>query len=209
MITYTPWFRLCLSLGMLFCHLSLQAADHPDYVRIRKIAYGGSGCPHGSVGESISQDMQAFTLLFDEFVAEAGPGVSRRENRKNCQISVDLDFPPGWSFSIATFDYRGYASLDRRVIGTQVSSYYFQGNPHTGRLSSKLYGPYDDDYHFHDEMEFDEVIWSPCGASRALNINSEVRVRSRNRRATGVMTLDSIDGKVEHRYGLQWKRCRT
>lgn len=201
------WLSFALSSAIIFMSFSSYATPHPDYVKIRHIAYAGSGCPHGSVSEAVSEDLQAFTLLFDEFIAESGPGISRREGRKNCQIAIDLDFPQGWSYSIATFDYRGYASLDRNVVGTQAASYYYQGSRKTGRLQSKIYGPYDDDYHFRDELDLEDVIWSKCGENRALNINSQVRVRSRNRRSSGVMTLDSVDGKVEHKYGIQWRRC--
>lgn len=183
-------------------------ADSPAGVTIRGIAYAGSGCPAGSVAENISNDAKALTLLFDSYVAEVGPGVPFSEQRKNCQIAVDLQFPSGWSFSIIDVDYRGYASLEPGVIGTQKASYYFQGQSRTGNLQTNLYGPVTKDYHIRDTLGVDAQVWSPCGASRALNINSQVRVdNSRNTRARGVMTLDSVDAQITHVYGLQWRRC--
>ena len=183
-------------------------APDPSEVYVNSIAYAGSGCPAGSVAENISFDAKAFTLLFDEFYAEAGPGVSRRENRKNCQLLIDLHVPQGWSYSLFSVDYRGYVSLDRKVKALQKSSYYFQGSRDTASLTTNASGPIDDDYLITDTLGLSALVWKPCGVDRAININSQVRVNNyRNRRGSGLMTIDSIDGIVEHVFGISWKRC--
>ena len=94
-----------------------QAPD-PSQVYIRNISYAGSGCPAGSTSQDISPDLKAFTLLFDQFVASAGPGIALPESRKNCQITVDLVYPQGWSYTVFSADYRGYASLTPGSTGT-------------------------------------------------------------------------------------------
>lgn len=193
------FFALCASAAY---------ADAPASVRVRSIAYAGSGCPAGSVAENISPDRQAFTLLFDSYIAEAGPGVPPGNKRRNCTLNVDLDFPGGWSYSLFTVDYRGYASLDRNVTGMQTSKYHFQGGVGTGSMSTRLAGAFDDDYQIRDALTVSAQIWSPCGASRALNINTDVRVdNTRNRNGYGLMTVDSIDGQFKLIYGIQWRRC--
>lgn len=187
---------------------SAAHAQSPDYVRVRSISYAGTGCPAGSVAENVSPDRQAFTLLFDSYVAEVGPGVPLSAKRRNCQLNVDLDFPNGWSFTIFTVDYRGYISLERNVTGLQQSKYYFQGSAATGTLKSQFTGPRDQDYQIRDTLGVSAEIWSPCGARRSLNINTEVRLdNSRNTRGAGLMTLDSIDGQLKHVYGIKWRRC--
>lgn len=183
-------------------------ADAPDNVYVRSIAYAGSGCPAGSVAENISPDLKAFTLLFDNYIAEVGPGIPAREKRKNCQINVDLAFPQGWSYTIFTVDYRGFMSLEARVTGLQKSSYYFQGSRATASLQSTFRGPTDEDYQVRDTLGLNALVWSPCGANRALNINTQIRVdNSRNRRGLGLATLDSIDGQLQQIYGIRWRRC--
>jgi len=184
-------------------------AQAPSTVTIRSITHNGSGCPIGSVAQNIASDNKAFTLTFSDYIAEVGPDVSLKESRKNCQLTIDLQFPQGYQFAVATFDYRGYASLDRGVEGTQKSSYYFQGMGKTGSFSTTYRGVKDGDFQFRDTVPMESVIWSPCGASRALNINTQVRVSNRsNSRGRGLMTIDSIDGAVVHKYGLMWRRCR-
>ena len=147
-------------------------------------------------------------LLFDNYIAEVGPGVSAREKRKNCQINVTLDFPHGWTFAIADVDYRGYASLERGVTGLQQAAYYFQGESQTGTLKTTLRGPVEKDFHIRDSLALSSLVWAPCGAKRALNINSQIRLESHSRHAVGLLTTDSVDGSVRTIYNLKWKRCR-
>lgn len=191
--------------------LGMEAIDsigpNPNQVHIQNIVYAGSGCPAGSVSELLAPDAKAFSLLFDSYVAEAGPGIPLSKGRANCQIAVDLRFPQGWSFTIFEVDYRGYAQLDRGATGTQKTSYYFQGSPATASLASNYYGPYNNDYHIRDTLGLSATVWSPCGMTRALNMNTQVRVTApAGRRA--FMTVDSIDGQLTHIYKLQWRQCR-
>jgi hypothetical protein len=182
---------------------------HPDWVKIHSLSWAGSGCPAGSVAENIAPDFTAFTLLFDSYVAEIGPGQPLSKSRRNCQILIDLDFPQGWSFTMFDADYRGYLSVEAGVSGSQQSQYYFQGETQTARLQTKLVGPYDGDYQMRDTLTLDAEVWSGCGAHRALIINTDVRLMntSGGSKAQGLMTLDSVNGKVTHIYGMQWRRC--
>lgn len=180
----------------------------PGNVEIDSIAWAGSGCPAGSVSSNVSDDNQAFTLLFDDYIAEVGPGVSRREMRKNCQINIDLAFPQGWSFTIFKVDYRGYVSLDRGITGMQKSTYYFQGSSSQATASTVFRGAIDEDYVETDTLGVSALVWSPCGANRSLNINSRVELNNRrNRGGSGLMTLDSVDGTFATKYHIKWRRC--
>ncbi len=67
------------------------------------------------------------TLIFDSYIASVGPGIAITEQRKNCQLNVDLLYPGGFQYSILSADYRGYASIDKGVNGVLKSTYYFSG----------------------------------------------------------------------------------
>lgn len=201
--------KLALIGASLLAFAGSALAQSPEYVRVRSLSYAGTGCPAGTVAENISPDHKAFTLLFDSYVAEAGPGIPLSAARKNCQLNVDLDFPPGWTYTIATVDYRGFVALDAGVTALQKSSYYFQGEFRTGELQTSFNVARQGDYQIRDVLGLSAYVWSPCGAQRSLNINTQVRVdNSRNRRGQGLITTDSIDGTLTHVYGLTWRRCR-
>jgi hypothetical protein len=184
---------------------------HPDRVTIRDLDWAGSGCPAGTVASNLARDFTAFTLLFDSYVAEIGPGLPLSLGRKNCQILIDLDFPQGWSYSVFDVDYRGFVNVPRGVSGVQQSDYNFQGEFLTARLATALRGPRNGDYQIRDRLRLNAVVWSPCGAHDTLIINSSIRFvnESGNLNARGLMTTDSINGKVTHIYGLRWRRCTT
>jgi hypothetical protein len=201
--------RFLLAPGLfLLASAPAAFADAPDpgTVFVRQINFAGTGCPAGSVAGSLSPDQQAFTLLFDSFVASAGPGVPITEGRKNCSLDVQIHYPAGWTFSLATVDYRGYGLLDAGVTGLQQATYFFQGELDQTTSSQSFSGEMDQDYVSVDV--FPVVAWAPCNANRNLEINAEVRVNNRaNRQGQGELTIDSINGKVEQIYGVQWARC--
>lgn len=196
------WIAL-LAGGSLFA----EDAPNPNQVRVNGIAYAGSGCPAGSVANLLAPDAKAFTLLFDSYVAEAGPGILLSAGRKNCQIAVDLRFPQGFSYSLFKVDYRGYAHIDRGATGIQQTRYYFQGSSSNAVMRSTYVGPRDENYQISDTLGISAVVWSPCGSSRALNMNTEVRVSASNG-SRALMTVDSIDGELKHIYGIRWRRCQ-
>jgi len=183
-------------------------ADAPSNVRVRSFSYAGSGCPSGSLGQSISADYRLLNLHFDSFIAEVGLGVPMFEARKNCQINIDLDYPRGWSFSIDSVDYRGYASLDRGVTGALSTAFFYTGSGQTARLQTTFSGPLNADYQVRDQLGLSARVWSPCGVNRALNLNALVRLdNNRNRRGSGLLTIDHLQTAATHQYGLVWRRC--
>ncbi|PNS16198.1 hypothetical protein CAC42_1961 [Sphaceloma murrayae] len=179
----------------------------PTQVQITGLTYGGTGCPQGTVASVISADRTYMTLIFDSYVASYGPDVAITENRKNCQLNVGLRYPGGFQYSLFSADYRGYAALDKGVTGTQKSTYYFSGQTQQTSTQTDFYGPISKDYLINDKAESTSVIWSPCGAEGLLNINSQVRLTSTDKKATGVLTTDSVDTKFKQILYLQWKKC--
>ena len=105
-------------------------ADGPSGhdVQIVGLAFAGSGCPAGSVSGQLSSDLTTITLLYADFVAQAGNNISPSNYRKNCQLNVKLKYPSGWQFSVFKADYRGYAQIPEGDTGTCKATYYFSGD---------------------------------------------------------------------------------
>jgi len=107
---------------------TLAAGPSGNEVQITGIAFAGSGCPAGSVSGQLSSDLTTLTLLYSEFIVQAGPGISPAQYRKNCQLNVKIRYPQGWQFSIFKADYRGYAQIPAGDTGTCKATYYFSGD---------------------------------------------------------------------------------
>ncbi|KAH3920648.1 hypothetical protein HBI56_219330 [Parastagonospora nodorum] len=187
--------------------VELGEAPPAGSVTIKGVSYGGTGCPQGTMSSQISSDRTIVTLIFDSYIASTGPGISVTEQRKNCQLNVDLQYPGGFQYSILSADYRGYAAIQKGITGTLKSTYYFSGQTAQTSTEYNFVGPVNGDYLKHDEADSTSIIWSPCGAAGMLNINSQVRLTSTNSSATGLLTTDSTDLKFSQVVYVQWQKC--
>ena len=187
--------------------ISVRSGSGPSYVQLRRLAYAGSGCPAGSLVGAIGAGRDSVTLSFsDSFAAEVGPGVPLSASRKSCNLSIDLNFPSGWQYSVSTVDHAGFVDLEAGVRADISSSYYFQGQSTTARLSATLMGPTSRDYQIRDTFGAAQTLWSPCGATRALNIGFQIRVTGPTGQS-GIATMESPLGGSTPPMALKWRRC--
>ncbi|MDI6104101.1 DUF4360 domain-containing protein [Actinoplanes sp. NEAU-A12] len=186
----------------------MTADPPPDRIIIELVAMAGSGCAPGTADVAISPDNTAFTAIYSNYLAQAGPGIPVTENRKNCQLNVLVHAPQGFTFAIAKADYRGYGFLKRGAVAQQRANYYFQGMSQGSFANHRIPAPYDDNWIATDEVPVAALVYRPCGERRNLNINTELRVTRGTSTDVSYLTMDSTDGSIETIYHLAWKRCR-
>ncbi|MFJ8195752.1 DUF4360 domain-containing protein [Streptomyces sp. NPDC096152] len=181
----------------------------PDKIVIDVATVNGSGCPQGTAAVAVSPDNTAFTVTYSEYLAQAGGNSDPTAFRKNCQLNLIVHVPQGFTYAIASADYRGFASLQSGANATQKASYYFQGSPNTAVKSHPFSGPYNDDWQATDSTDWAQLVWAPCGVLRNFNINTELRVNAGTSAPGKVsfMTMDSTDGDISTVYHLAWKEC--
>ncbi|BFO21214.1 DUF4360 domain-containing protein [Streptomyces sp. KM77-8] len=181
----------------------------PDKIVIKVATVNGSGCPQGTAAVAVSADNTAFTVTYSDYLARAGGNSDPTDSRKNCQLSLLVHVPAGFTYAIASADYRGFASLRPGATGTQRASYYFQGSPSTASRSHPFTGPYDDNWQATDETDWAQLVYAPCGVQRNFNINTELRVSAGSTSPGDVsfMTMDSTDGDISTVYHLAWQEC--
>ena len=181
----------------------------PDKIVIKVATVNGSGCPQGTTAVAVSEDNTAFTVTYSDYLAQVGGNSDPTAFRKNCQLSLVVHVPGGFTYAIASADYRGFASLQSGAKGTQRASYYFQGSPNTEYRSHPFTGPYDDNWQATDETDWAQLVYAPCGVQRNFNINTELRVNlgSSSPSKVSFMTMDSTDGDISTVYHMAWKEC--
>jgi hypothetical protein len=175
------------------------------------ITYAGSGCKAGSVAISMNDPKTVVTLAFDSYMASIGPTAVFTDKRKNCNLNIKLHYPPGYQYTLYQLDYTGHADLDKDVKATQRSTYWFAGEQPRATLQTSWVGKFSDNFSLRDTLVNKSWVWSPCGASTTLNINTEVFLdNSKNPKGSGLITTDVIDGKVVSLFGFgfQFRPCQ-
>ncbi|KAG8811380.1 hypothetical protein FRC19_003953 [Serendipita sp. 401] len=192
------------ALGVLASPLEFEErqVSGPDGFNITSIGVNGSGCPAGTAYYILDPTRTSFTVTFSNYIASAGPGILITENRKNCAIVLGVHVPGGFTFAVATVDYRGFYQLDPKVKAIQRAIYYFQAQIKQAVATSTRTGPVAGaDYVYRDEFDIWSSVRCPCGTSTALIINSSIRIdNSQNRQGSGVITNDSVDGRLNTKF---------
>jgi hypothetical protein len=188
---------------------TMPISPPPDHVVVDLVTVNGSGCPDGTTAVALSADATAFTVTYSAYLAQAGPRANPTDFRKNCQLGMRVHVPQGFTYAVTKADYRGYASLARGATAIEQANYYFQGATPTARSRQQFAGPYDSDWQRTDSVGLAALAWAPCGASRDLNINTELRVSRGSSAAstTNLISMDSTDTSISTLYHLAWKRC--
>jgi hypothetical protein len=141
-----------------------------------------------------------------DFTARVGTRADVVDSRKNCQINLKLEYDSGFSFSVYSADYSGWADLDTGVTGTVKATYYFSGSTDQSSAALSIPGPFHGKYYKQDNVDL--AVWSPCGAGEALfNVNSEVALTPLATAANGVLASTREGGRLTNNLYFAWKKC--
>lgn len=199
-----------LATKLLVAALALNAASiagaRADDIRLGTPSYGGTGCPAGTASVSLTDDAKTLSILFDQYVVEAGRAAGKRIDRKSCNVAIPVHVPGGYSVSIIKLDYRGFNSLPEGASSTFNVEYFLAGS--RGPAFSRTFrGAQDKDYLVSNVLAAEAVVWSPCGTDVILRSNSSLMTITNSRMEQTLSTLDSVDIDAGIIYQLQWRRC--
>jgi hypothetical protein len=194
--------HLLLALSIPLISLTVKADD----LRLGTPGYGGTGCPAGSASVTVSPDQKSLSFLFDSYVTEAGYTTGRQIDRKSCNLSVPVHVPQGYSIAVINVDYRGFNALPSGGSSRFNAEYFWAGSrgPTMGR---DFYGPLNQDYTLTNNLLATSLVWTPCGASVNLRVNSSLMVKTNSASQQALSTVDSADLHAGLIYHLQWRRC--
>jgi hypothetical protein len=75
----------------------------------------------------IGEDASVVSLSFSEYVAGTGTGMKATDARKNCNVRMTLNYPPGWSYTVATTILRGGVKIPKDCSANLGATYFFSG----------------------------------------------------------------------------------
>ena len=147
-----------------------------DSVQIVGVSSRGTGCPDRSVSVVITSDLKTMSMIFDRYISEID-GLHTITDKKFCNVDVQLRITSGWSVSLLSADYRGFAELDSGTLGAQEVIYKFDSEIVQSSFSSQVMkGPFSGDYVFKNLAPFGGTpIGSPCGGEiHTLHIQTTI-----------------------------------
>ncbi|NNJ60514.1 MAG: DUF4360 domain-containing protein [Dactylosporangium sp.] len=207
-----------VAVSMLVSPVSDEVAATPTVPPIGQVSaevvtVNGSGCPIGAVDVTVAEDNASFTVSYGDYLAQVGGDANPTDIRQNCQISLLVEAPGGFTYAIVQADYQGFARLENGVTALQSASYYIQGESETKVLSHSFAGPLDERWHTTDQLatsDLSDASFASCGTDRNLNINTELRVADEaadSDATSSFISMDSMNGEVSATYQFAWKQC--
>lgn len=185
-------------------------------VKLHRPSLGGNGCPEGTVGVAISPDNKILSVIFDNYVVQAGRSTGKKRDVKTCSVRMPLEVPAGFQFTVVKLDYRGYNSIPNNKGRTSYLAIYSFLDAATGkqvgrriRRQKTFRGPLDEEYILSSDISA-EPVWSRCGKSMNFQINTRAMAISNGKNEDVMGTIDSLDASVDSKveYHLLWQACK-
>ncbi|KAJ2983271.1 hypothetical protein NQ176_g810 [Zarea fungicola] len=179
--------------------------QNPSSVKIRGVSLLGSGCPAGSADVQVDATGTLFEATFSKYAVQTGPGTQAVDWRKNCKLTLNMEFSSGYQFSILDTDMTGFAQIPKGVTGVCTNTFSFTGSPGQVDYGIKLPGYYSGGFDLQSKAGIES--WSPCGGSTAiLNMNTACNILPTSQPA--LIAVDAVSGKLTVKFGVQWRVCR-
>lgn len=192
-----------LLLALAF-YLSPAILAESDPTLFTTLTYRGSGCPQNTVTFLPTDD--AFTLLFEDYFAEKGPGILAKESYKYCNLQIPINVPAGYRADIESVDYRGLARMDSGDRGYLYTYFDFGSYQHGTSAVGRFLGPDEVEFFKRDTGRYSRRNWCSDGRRAIqLKLHTSLWVTG-SRRTRSAITMDSSDGVVALRLVLT--RCR-
>ncbi len=190
--------------------MAMSTIARADDIALGEPAYGGTGCPQGTVGATLSPDNKVLSIIFDAFMAQAGKGAGVALDRKSCNLAVPIHVPQGYSVSVLKVDYRGYTYVPAGAMARFSVEYFLKSfnSSSTGPKGSRTFmGPVDRDYLVSNQLLLSAAVWSACGQDVNLRINTSMLAKTNSKNQDVLATVDSTDIAAGMIYQLQWRKC--
>lgn len=179
---------------------AVELTRAPRDVRVDKVASTGTGCP-GSVGPQISVARDGSGIVadydFDHHVFTYPIDGVTAPNRR-CTLVVRVNVPPGYMVAMSGVTLDGYSSLDTIGDKVRITGVYRPGSP-APRQVVRDFGS--DDLHFSDVFESSSMVWSECGESPSMSIDTTLQILSGQSTSWSSATLRSAA------VSFAWTRC--
>jgi len=196
---------LTLSLSLASAALgAVTPRGAPSKVKINGIKLLGSGCPEGTADVQVDATGTLFEATFSTYEVQTGPGTMPADWRKNCKLTMNMEFDSGFQFTILDTEMKGFRQIPSGVTGECKNIFSFTGSPLSATYRLPLPGPSSGNFDLKTSPGI--ASWSPCGGQTAiLSMNTQCSIAPTNLPA--LIAVDSIGGKLTVKFAVSWRNC--
>ncbi|KYG67096.1 hypothetical protein AZI86_08780 [Bdellovibrio bacteriovorus] len=188
-------------------------SDPVTGVQLGQVQLAGSGCSGDTARAVLSPDGKAVSILFDNFVAQAGGNAPRR-TELSCTTRIPIQTPPGYQAMVTRLDYRGFASVAPSGGRAVLKTFFQILNWNNARPLSpvikrrKVFNQQRQGGFVTTSRLRVRNFYHGCGEKFLLNVDTRLIGVSRTGRDETFIALDTTDVSSKVTYFLRWKRCR-
>ncbi|KAM7194675.1 protein of unknown function (DUF4360) domain containing protein [Naviculisporaceae sp. PSN 640] len=194
---------VCISQVVLAAPSSL-APRAPKNLKVIGASVLGSGCPYGSAKVKADTSNTVFDIRLTDFVVKSGPKTQAADWRKNCKLTLNLEYDEGYQFTTLSSDLRGYAILPSGVQGRCQNTVDFTGQKGDSTYDLVIEGPGEGPFSLSSKA--DALLWSTCGTGTAImNLNTQCWLSPPEK--TALIAVDKINSELTVRLSVQWRSC--
>lgn len=88
----------CVSQVVLAAPSALAPRAAPKNLKVIGASVLGSGCPYGSAEVKADASNTVFDIKLSEFVVKSGPKTQASDWRKNCKLTLNLEYDEGFQY---------------------------------------------------------------------------------------------------------------
>lgn len=101
------------------------AATAPQGLKVVGASVLGSGCPYGTADVKTDASNTAFEIRLSDYVVRTGPGTQASDWRKNCKLTLNLQYDSGFQYVHPSHDYSNICTTPR----LRADSFSHLGSP--------------------------------------------------------------------------------
>lgn len=193
-----------LILGMIL--VSFHNVGFSNTIRLGQPNILGNGCLLGTVVAAVAADKSAITVIFSDFIAQAGMENRKGVEIKSCNMSLPIFAPLGYRLKFIGVDLRGYVSLEGDRAKAKLKTRYHIPGHLPFEHNREFSGDFNDDFIFRTQLT--KEVWTICSGATHLSLRTELRVEANPFGGEALAAIDSIDTYGEPiKFNYKLEKC--
>jgi hypothetical protein len=173
----------------------------------------GNGCPEGTASAVFSPDGRVLSVLFDNFIAEAGVSTNKEYDQKDCVIRFPVTIAPDERLKIENAQFRGGMVLPTAPAWADLIAHFgwyspvSKMGPNFAYRSKIWQDATNEDYTYDVDLEQpnDQGLWSPCGVQDLIfEMGARLRLHMFDAKGDALGSVDSIDATLAKERGVDF-----